>query len=91
MSRITMKELLQVGKYLQIKKAPEPDQIPNKVLKLIMLEISDYLVHIFKNFLFIGYYPLYFKESVVVILCKSRGARNHTNSKSYWLISLLNI
>ena len=87
---ITKKELLQVGKYLQIKKAPGPDQIPNKVLKVIMPEISNYLVYIFNNFLFIGYYPLHFKESVVVILRKPRDARDYTNPKSYRPISLLN-
>lgn len=46
MPRITKKELLQIGKHLRIKKAPGPDKIPNEVLKVIMPEISNYLVHI---------------------------------------------
>ena len=87
---ITKKELLQIGKHLQIKKAPRPDQIPNKVLKVIMPEISDYLVHIFNYSLSIGYYPLHFKKSVIVILRKPGGARNYTSSKNYRPISLLN-
>ena len=87
---ITKKELLQIGKHLQIKKAPGPDQIPNEVLKVIIPEISDHLVHIFNDSLSIGYYPSHFKESIVVILRKQGGARDYTNPKSYRPISLLN-
>ena len=87
---ITKKELFQVRKHLQIKKASRPDPIPNKVLKVIILEISNHLVYIFNDFLSIGYYSLHFKESIVVILCKQGDARDYTNPKSYQPISLLN-
>lgn len=90
MPRITKKELLQIGKHLQMNKASRPDQIPNEVLKFIMPEISDYLVQIFNDSLSIGYYPLHFKESIVVILHKPEGAKDYTSPKSYRPISLLN-
>ncbi len=90
MPRITKKELLQVGKHLQIKKAPGPDQIPNEVIKVIIPEISDHLVHIFNDSLSIGHYPSHFKKSIVVILRKQESARDYTNPKSYRPISLLN-
>lgn len=76
---------------MQIKKILELDQIFNKVLKVIMLEINDYLAHIFNDSLSIYYYLLYFKEFVNVILCKLRNIRDYINSKSYQLISLRNI
>lgn len=86
---ITKKELLQVGKYLQIKKVLGPDQTSNKVIKVIIPRINNYLVYIFNNFLFIGYYPLHFKESIVVILHKYESTRDYINLKSYWPINLL--
>lgn len=90
MPYVTKKELLQLGKHLQIKKAPGPDQIPNKIMKVIIPKISDHLVHIFNNSLSIRYYYLHFKESIIIILRKQEGVRDHTNLKSYWPISLLN-
>ncbi len=70
MPYITKKELLQVGKHLRIKKAPRLDQISLKVIKVIIPKISNYLVHIFNDFLSIGYYLLHFKESIIIILRK---------------------
>ena len=88
---ITKKEIFQIGKHLQIKKALGPDQILNEVLKVIMPKIGDYLVHIFNNSLSIGYYPLHLKESIIVILCKPGGATDYISPKNYRPISLLNI
>lgn len=72
------------------KKAPGPDQIPNKVIKVIISEISNNPVHIFNNSLSIGYYPSHLKESIIVILRRQGSARDYTNLKSYRPISLLN-
>lgn len=59
-------------------------------MKVIIPKISDHLVHIFNNSLSIRYYHLHFKESIIIILRKQEGVRDHTNLKSYWPISLLN-
>ena len=87
---ITQQEILQTGKYLQMNKAPGPDQIPNKVLKAIMLEISSHLEQIFNDSLSIGYYQVHFKEFIIIILRKQGGRRDFTSPKSYRPISLLN-
>lgn len=64
-------------------KAPELDQIPNKILKIIMPDISGHLEQIFNDSLSIGYYPAHFKESIVVILRKQGGTRDFISPKSY--------
>lgn len=68
--QITQKEVFLVGKYLSISKAHRSDRIVNKILKAIMPNINGHLEQIFNDFLSINYYPTYFKESIVVILCK---------------------
>lgn len=88
--RITQKEILQIGKYLHMNKAPGPDRINNEVLKAIMSDISGHLEQIFNDSLSICYYPVHFKESIVVILRKQRGTRDFTSPKSCRSISLLN-
>lgn len=70
---------------------PRPDQIPKKILKVIMPKISNHLEQIFNDFFSIGYYLAYFKESIIVILHKQGGIRDFTNSKSYQLINLFNM
>lgn len=81
--RITQKKIFQTGKYFQMNKAPELDQIPNKILKITMPDISGHLEQIFNDSLSIGYYPAHFKESIVVILRKQGGTRDFISPKSY--------
>ena len=87
----TQKKMLQTDKYLQISKAPKPDQISNKVLKVIMLEISSQQELIFNNSLAISYYPSQFKEFIIIILRKEEGIRDYSSPKNKQLISLPNI
>ena len=88
LTRITQKEILQTGKYLRMNKALGPDQIPNKVLKVIMPEISGHLEQIFNDSLSIGYYPAHFKESIIIILRKQGGTRDFCCGKSVFAYSL---
>ena len=90
MPKITENEILQTIKHLRTRKAPGPDQIPNEVLKVIAVEICSYLQQIFNDSLTLAYYPLHFKECIVVILRKHGGNRDFTSPKSYRPISLLN-
>ena len=90
MPKITKNEILQIIKHLRIRKALGPDEIPNEVLKVIAIEICSYLQQIFNDSLTLAYYPLHFKESIVVILRKHGGNRDYTSPKSYRSISLLN-
>ncbi len=90
MPRITQKEMLHIGNSLHSNKAPGPDQISNKVIKVIMLEITDHLEQIFNDSSFIGYYPEHFRESIIIILRKLEGNRDYTNPKNYRPIRFLN-
>ncbi len=90
LSRITQKEILQTGKYLQMNKAPGSDQILNEVLKVIRPQISSHLEQIFNDSFSIGYYPAHFKEAIIIILRKEEGNRDFTSLKNYRPISLLN-
>lgn len=51
-------------------KAPGPDQISNKILKVIMPDISGHLEQIFNDSFSISYYLVHFKKSIVIILRK---------------------
>lgn len=70
MPKITQHEILQTIKHLQTKKAPGPNQIPNKILKIIADKICSFLKKIFNNSLALDYYHSHFKESTLVILHK---------------------
>lgn len=72
-------------------KALESDQIFNKVLKIIMHNITGHLKHIINDFITMSYYSAHFEEFIIVILYKQGNTRDFISSKSYWLISLLNI
>lgn len=67
------------------------DQIPNKVMKAFMPDISGHLEQIFNDSLFIGNYKVYFEESIIVILYNQRDTRDFINPKSSRPINLLNI
>lgn len=51
-------------------KAFRADLIPNKVLKIIIPDITDNLEQIFNDSISISYYPANFKKSTVVIFYK---------------------
>lgn len=90
MPKMIHHEIFQTIIDLNTKKAPRPDQIPNEVLKAIARKICSYLKQIFNNSFRLGHYFSYFKESIIVILCKHGKNWNYTNLKSHWPICLLN-
>lgn len=91
MPKITQYKIFQTFRYFQTRKGPRPDQILNKVLKIIVLKICSFLEQIFNNSLILSHYISHFKESIVFILHKIGGNRDYTSSKNYWAISLFNI
>lgn len=91
MPKITQYEILQIIKCLSSKKAPGPDQIPNKVLKAIICKICSYLDYIFNDFLRSSHYFINFRKFIIVCLRKHEGNQDYTKLKNYQPISLLNI
>ena len=73
MPKITQHEVLQTIKYFSAKKAPEPDQILDKILKAIVCTIRSYLEQVFNDFLNLSHYLSHFKRSIIVIVCKPEG------------------
>jgi hypothetical protein len=70
-------------------KAPRPDQIPNRVLKVIIEWIAPQLVTIFSASLRLGYYLEDWKRSITIALRKPR-KDNYLKLKLYRPIALLN-
>ncbi len=88
--QIAQKEIFQTCKDLRMNKALGPEQIPNKVLKVIMPQISNRLEQIFNDSFLIGYYPAYFKKSIIIILRKEKCNRDFTSPKKHRPISFFN-
>uniref|UniRef100_A0A8H7K1V6 Reverse transcriptase domain-containing protein n=1 Tax=Bionectria ochroleuca TaxID=29856 RepID=A0A8H7K1V6_BIOOC len=70
-------------------KAPGPDGIINKVLKVAAPRIRTHLTRIFNQRIRLGYCPQHFRESTTVVLRKP-GKDNYTIPKAYRPIALLN-
>lgn len=90
MPKIIKNEILQTIKYFCTQKTPRPNQIFNKILKVIVIKICNYLQQIMNDSFTLAYYLLHFKESIVIILRKHGNNRDFTSSKTYRPISLLN-
>ncbi len=88
--RISQKEILQTGEYLRMNKTPGSDQILNKVMKVIMPQISSHLEQIFNNSFSIDYYPAYFKEAIIIITRKEGGNMDFISPKNNRPMSLFN-
>lgn len=54
----------------KFKKAPRPDQIPNKILEAIAYKICNYLKQIFNDSFRLNHYLIYFKKSIIIVLRK---------------------
>lgn len=91
MPKIIENNIFQTIKHFWTQKAPRPDHISNKVLKIIVIKIYSYLQQIFNNFFTLFYYLLYFKKSAIIILCKHKNNKNFTSLKIYRFIFLLNL
>lgn len=79
MPKIIQDEIFLTIKDFWIKKASRPDQIPNKILKVIARKICNFLKEIFNDSFVLGYYFLYFKESIIIILFKIGDNQNYTS------------
>jgi hypothetical protein len=70
--------------------APEPDEIPNRVIHLIAYYSPKLIMRLFQACLDQGVHPEAFKKATIIILRKD-GNKNYLNSILYRSIALLNI
>jgi len=77
-----------IGK-LPNKKAPGPDELTNKVLKIIRLPLAVALQEVFQSCLTQGHFPHYFQQTRTVVLHKE-GKEDYSLPGSYRPIALEN-
>lgn len=88
MPKITKNEIFQIIQYFLTWKTLRIDQILNEILKVIAIELCNYLQQILNNSVILIYLFLYLRESIIINLYKYIGNKNYINLKSYKLISL---
>src|SRR5579859_92785 len=66
--QITASQLRSAVEKLSPKKAPGPDEIPNRVLKQCFEELKDHLLLLAQESFEIGHFPTIFKESTTLVL-----------------------
>lgn len=79
--------VIEIIKYLNVKKASGPDNIANRILKNLPLSTIKLLTMIFNACMMISYFPVKWKIGKIIPIAKSNG--DPTNPKSYRPISLL--
>ena len=70
-------------------KAPRPDQIPNRMLKVVNSILTLILTKLFNSLVDLYYCPKAFKKSIIIVLQKLRKS-NYIKLKLYRLIALIN-
>ena len=86
----TTDEIRGIIKGLKPDKAPGPDQITNRLLKLIAETIAPTLAQIVSDCLKLGYFPDQFKTADTIMLKKPGQDKKPSEPKSYRPIALLN-
>src|SRR5579859_6839990 len=85
--QITASQLRSAVEKLSPKKAPGPDEIPNRVLKQCFEELKDHLLLLAQESFEIGHFPTIFKESTTLVLQKPRKP-DYTRPNAYRPIAL---
>ena len=70
-------------------KAPGPDELPNRIVKMITEQATTELVRLFTACLKHGYHPREFRKAITVML-KKPGKKDYTDPAAYRPIALLN-
>lgn len=73
---VTEKEVLQFAKRIKDRKAPGPDGIPGRIIKIACGILSKQMAQTFTECLQIGYFPEIWKEAVLVLLPKDGKPRD---------------
>lgn len=86
---ITEEEVLEAIRQTAGNKAPGPDQIPNKVLKVVGDIIAEPLQNLFNACMALQHCPQHFKHSTTVVIPKP-GKPSYKETKAYRPIALMN-
>ena len=84
---VTQQEVLRELNSLQVNKSCGPDELPNKILKLVAILIYEPLTILFNKSLSEGQFPTTWKEARVTPIFKGKGSASQ--STNYRPISLL--
>ena len=89
-SRISEDEVRQTIKRVKADKVLNISDISNKVLQINLAELTLILMSLFNVCVIHRYHSKQFKKTQMIVLCKSKKS-DYTDSKTYWLIALLDI
>ncbi len=89
-SRITEDEMKQTIKWVKADKASNASNISNRVLQVSLAELISVLTSLFNTCVIHKYHLKQFKKTQTIVLRKLKKS-NYINSKTYWLIALLDI
>ena len=87
---ISENEVRQTIKRIKADKASDISDISNKALQTSLAELISILTSLFNACVIYRYYSKQFKKIQMIVLCKLKKS-NYINSKTYWLITLLDI
>ena len=89
MPPLTAREISREIRRLKPDKAPGPDAIPNRALKMAEPMLEPILPGVFNACIRLGYQPMHFKDSITVALRKPNKG-DYTQPRSYRPVALLN-
>ena len=87
---ISEDEVRQIIKRIKANKASNILNISNRTLQTDLAKLILILMSLFNACVIHKYHSKQFKKTQMIVLCKSKKS-NYIDSKTYWLIALLNI
>ncbi len=89
-SRITKNEVKQIIRWVKADKASNASDISNRALQASLAKLTSVLTSLFNICIIHKYHLKQFKKTQTIVLCKLKKS-DYIDSKTYWLIALLNI
>jgi len=91
MQQIEIEEMRTAIRRLKIKKAPKPNKIPNKIIKIYKKNFVPHLQHLFNACLKQGTYPRIYKKAKTIVLKKpGKKVGDYAETGAYKSIIFLN-
>jgi len=91
MQQIEIEKVRTTIRRLKTKKAPEPNKVPNKIIKIYKKILAPYLQHLFNACLKQGTHPRIYKKAKTIVLKKpEKKVGDYIKAGAYKPITLLN-